>query len=244
MRAISSAKSQRMANIVTAARNLMRDTGDAGFSMRALADAAGVSIATPYNLFGSKQAIMYALLDDDLASFSQSLNQIKTDEIDSFFKSVSLTTDLYATEPAYHRAVLLAIYSDGGKDYRSIFFEPRYVFLRNLVKGAINAGYLIEELDADAFALNISHTFFACNIEWAHKQLSLPELAQRVNYGMALALSAVATEKCRIDLQQRVLHSQKQLQNIWRKTLKEALKAGPLDPKIEELLADQLKHLK
>ena len=35
--------------IVRAARTLMQETGQAGFSMRGLADKAGLSIATPYN---------------------------------------------------------------------------------------------------------------------------------------------------------------------------------------------------
>jgi AcrR family transcriptional regulator len=60
------AKHKRRRQIVRDARALMQKTGDTGFSMRALAEQAGVSIATPYNLFGSKQTIMFAVLDDDL----------------------------------------------------------------------------------------------------------------------------------------------------------------------------------
>ncbi len=79
----------------------MQQTGDTGFSMRALADEAGVSIATPYNLFGSKQTIMFAVLDADLEYYQKRLAKVRVDELDVFFKAVSLATSLYSTEPAF-----------------------------------------------------------------------------------------------------------------------------------------------
>jgi AcrR family transcriptional regulator len=62
-------KSQRRGAIVEAARRLMHDSGNTGFSIRSLAEQAGVSLATLYNLFGSKQAILVALLNADFESF-------------------------------------------------------------------------------------------------------------------------------------------------------------------------------
>ena len=53
-------KAERRRLIISAARDLIRETGNAGLSMRGLAARAGVSLATPYNLFGSKRAIVVA----------------------------------------------------------------------------------------------------------------------------------------------------------------------------------------
>src|SRR6185295_3324471 len=58
------AKAERRARIIRAARELIRETGNAGLSMRAIASRAGVSLATPYNLLGSKRAIVLAVLQD------------------------------------------------------------------------------------------------------------------------------------------------------------------------------------
>jgi len=58
------AKAERRRRIIAAARDLIRETGNAGLSMRALAQRAGVSLATPYNLLGSKRAIFDLLTDD------------------------------------------------------------------------------------------------------------------------------------------------------------------------------------
>ena len=56
------AKAERRHRIIAAARDLIKETGDTGLSMRAIAARAGVSLTTPYNLFGSKRAIVIALL--------------------------------------------------------------------------------------------------------------------------------------------------------------------------------------
>ncbi len=58
------AKAERRRQIVRAARELIVERGDAGLSMRELARRAGVSQATPYNLFGTKRAILLAVLQD------------------------------------------------------------------------------------------------------------------------------------------------------------------------------------
>ena len=47
----------RRRNLALAAQALIRERGDAGFSMAQLAERAGVSPATPYNLVGSKAAL-------------------------------------------------------------------------------------------------------------------------------------------------------------------------------------------
>lgn len=47
-------RAARCRNLVDAAHALIRETGGTGFSMVQLAEKAGVSPATPYNLLGSK----------------------------------------------------------------------------------------------------------------------------------------------------------------------------------------------
>ena len=54
-------KLERRERILAAAQELIRATGSLGLSMRALALKAEVSLATPYNLFGSKGAVLHAL---------------------------------------------------------------------------------------------------------------------------------------------------------------------------------------
>src|SRR6185295_15437479 len=59
------AKAERRLRIINAARDLIRETGDTNLSMRTIAKRAKVSLATPYNLFGSKRAVVLAVLEDE-----------------------------------------------------------------------------------------------------------------------------------------------------------------------------------
>jgi AcrR family transcriptional regulator len=210
------AKHKRRKQIVRAARALMQQTGDTGFSMRALAEQAGVSIATPYNLFGSKQTIMFAVLDADLEYYQKRLAKVRDDELDVFFKAVSLATSLYSTEPSFYRAVLFAVYNDGGREFRSMFGGPRHAMWKGFVQDAVTAGYLSDEVEPDAFAINLGRTFFSAILEWVSGELSLPELEAWVQYGFALSLSAMATPKGRERLHNKALDQQKRLQKLWK----------------------------
>lgn len=213
------AKQQRRDDIARAARKMMQRTGKTGFSMRALAEEAGVSIATPYNLFGSKQAVMFAVLDADLAQYQQRLEQMKSDEIDAFFKAVSLATELYGSEPNFYRAVLFAVYNDGGTEFRSMFSGPRHAMWKQLVENAITAGQLSPEVDTTAFAVNLGNVLFSCILEWVYGQLSLPELEARGQYGFALALSGMSTPESAERLRRKVIQTQKRLRVLFKQRL-------------------------
>ena len=84
------AKQIRRKQILAAARDLIGETSETKFSMRALAERAGVSLVTPYNLFGSKQAIMFALLDEDISKFGAQLARSRKDPLDMLFQAVTL----------------------------------------------------------------------------------------------------------------------------------------------------------
>ena len=212
-------KDVRRRRIVRAARELMQQTGDAGFSMRALADQAGVSIATPYNLFGSKQTVMFAVLDADLEHYQKRLAKLRVDELDVFFKAVTLATSLYSTEPAFYRAVLFAVYNDGGREFRSMFGGPRHAMWKGMVQDAINAGFLSDAVEPDAFAINLGRTFFSAILEWVSGELSLAELEAWAQYGFALALSAMATRASADRLHDKVIAQQVRLRKLWKKRL-------------------------
>ena len=233
-------KNIRRKRIVKAARLLMQDSGEPGFSMRALALQADVSIATPYNLFGSKEQILFSVLEDDLEQYSAVLTDQNSDEIQVFFDAVSLTTSLYASESTFYRAILNTVYLEGSDKFLASYRGPRHVMWKNLVKAAIQKGFLVSETDPDAFAINIRHGFLAAILQWAKGDLSITELEARAHYNVALSLSAMATPLVRERLFKKITDAQNELQQIWQAGIKQALATGPLDAVVAELAADQL----
>src|SRR5690606_28726569 len=60
---------ERQNRIIDTAERLIRETGNTNFSVRRLAAESEVSPATPFNLFVSKEAILYSLLLKNLDRF-------------------------------------------------------------------------------------------------------------------------------------------------------------------------------
>lgn len=66
-------KARNRQRILAAAEQILLTQGPEALSMRGLAEQAGVSLRTPYNLFGSKTAVLGALLMNTLERFAQPL---------------------------------------------------------------------------------------------------------------------------------------------------------------------------
>lgn len=233
-------RNPRRDDIVDAARRLIRDSGEGGFSMRNLAVAAGVSIATPYNLFGSKQAILVAVLDADLADYQRELSAMQADEIGVLFDASALLTAVLSREPDFYRNALAAVAHDA-PEFRVMVNAPRYLVWKRLLRQATEAGLLNDQVDPDAFAIASSQLMLASLREWTAGALTLEEMDARNEYGLALTLSAIATERSRGCLQARMRAAEFRLQRMWRVALMDRLERGDLDDEARALLADQLK---
>jgi AcrR family transcriptional regulator len=236
-------KTRRRKKIIQAARLLMQNSDEPGFSMRALAVKANVSIATPYNLFGSKEQILSSVLEDDLEQYCSELKRNSADELQVFFDAVTLTTKLYASEGTFYRAILNTVYVEGSDKYLASYRGPRHLMWKNMVKQAVLAGYLIPEIEADAFAINLRHGFLAAILQWAKGDLSIEELKARAHYHVALSLAAMATPIARERLHLNIQKIQIQLQGIWQDGLRKAMASGPLDAVVAELAVDQMAFL-
>lgn len=207
------AKDARRSAIVQAARRLMQATGEDGFSMQALADAADVSPMTPYNLFGSKQAVMLAVLDDDLARFEARLARVRADELETIFKAVTLARKLYAAEPDFYRAVFRgALPGTAGTADRNRFRAPRRAVWTRLLQRAVEAGHIRGEPDAVIVGPSLSQIVQACVLDWLSGVLTLAQFEARAHTGIALLLLGIAAPAARPRLLDRIATSRRTLQ--------------------------------
>jgi len=96
--------------ILDAAERLLGQ-GSAAFSMRELAEEAGVSFATPFNQFGSKAAIMFALsarrIDAMRDEFARAIRPGTA--IARVLVAVDIAATVMLSAPAVNRAVMAAI---------------------------------------------------------------------------------------------------------------------------------------
>jgi len=100
--------------VLDAAERLLAQ-GGAAFSMRELAEEAGLSFATPFNQFGSKSAIMLALSARRIASMHARLADatLPRAALARVLLAVDIATAVMLAAPPVNRAVMGAIGAPG-----------------------------------------------------------------------------------------------------------------------------------
>lgn len=193
-------KAERRRRIIHAARDLIRETGNAGLSMRALAARAGVSLATPYNLFGSKRAIALAVLDDVREYQGRFAGLRAKEPLDRLFAAVDMAVAYYVKDPQFYRTVWASVF-DASDDIRSQIYSPeRDAFWRGLVEAAAQAGVLAPDVDIDLLFKALDRSFGAAMLEWVVGELPIEKLAPTIRHSYALMLKGAATDAWRATL--------------------------------------------
>lgn len=234
------ARPPRRALILEAAVDLLRRGGANALNMRALAEAAGVSIATPYNIFGSKEAVLLAVMDADLAAHQARFDARPQPAVTDLLAACTATIDHLTADPDYYRALLSALAQSGNSDLRLLTNGPRYLIWKGLVRGARDAGELRSDLDLDALAIAIYQQMAAPITEWVQDGMAASELAARTRFGLALVLLGAATARSRKTLERACSAAQHTLQAQWQRNLQARLARGPLSADETALYADQL----
>lgn len=194
-------KAKRRQAIVSAARELIRETGETGLSMRALAARANVSLATPYNLFGSKQGVLVALSNIEAEAFGKMFQaQASTNSLSRIFEYVDMTFSLYRSDEKYWRVMLRILYRSEDAQLRERLRKPRVRFLRALLKDAIVAGNLDSELSVDFVSRALFGIYLYTVQEWVHEQISLERARLETGFGYSLILLAEAAEHAKPEL--------------------------------------------
>lgn len=208
-------KTDKRAQIVEVARKLMRSHKTTGFSMRQLAEVSAVSIATPYNLFGSKQGVIAAVMDTDLDDFKDRLLIENTNSLDVIFNLVNVTVQLFAEQPNYYKTGALAVHQETDASIKSSFGLPRQALMKNLVQQAIQHGHISHRMNADSLSISLSMQFYSWIQLWANDVISLGELETRGHYAFALTLAGAATDTSRDGLFDKIVDLQSTLPESW-----------------------------
>ncbi|MBS0365160.1 MAG: TetR/AcrR family transcriptional regulator [Proteobacteria bacterium] len=206
------AKADRKERIVAAARALIRETGDSGLSMRTLAERSGVSLATPYNLFGSKRAILLALLEDVHDFNERFQHNPRTNALERIFEALHLALEYCRKDPRLYRALWSAVLDAGGEDAReAIVSLHSNEFWEALLGTAIRQGVLREEIAVKPLRRSLDLVYVGAMSHWIYGGVSNQELEPLVSYGYALVLRGAANASSHGALDRRIADFQKML---------------------------------
>lgn len=190
-------KADRRRRIVDAARAIIRETGETGLSMRALAERAQVSVTTPYNLLGSKGRVLEQLVDEDFKIFLKAFEKSRPESgLDQIFEVVVLSCKYYREEPAYHRAVMGEMYLPNS-DTASLFGGDRLKLWRDVIATASEQGDIRNDIDLETLRGCLNLHFTSVLLAWIRQHIDVDELESRICYGFALLLLGAATDQAR-----------------------------------------------
>jgi AcrR family transcriptional regulator len=201
-------KAERRRRILQAAREMIRETGDAGLSMRALAERAGVSPATPYNLFGSRRAIVLAAVSDVPEFLTRFRGRPPKDAVEPLFRAADLAVEFYVEDPFFYRTLWRAVF-DATDDIRpEIYSAERDAFWRRLLDAADEAGVFEPSVDLELLWRALDRAFSSAMLEWVVGELPDAELAAAIRHGYALVLGGAASTAWRPALLDRLKDAQ------------------------------------
>ncbi|GGC87323.1 TetR/AcrR family transcriptional regulator [Chelatococcus reniformis] len=185
------AKRRRRVRIVSATMMLLREVELEALSITLVAEHAGVSPATVYNLFGNKSSVLKSVFDQDLAHFQAVFNERSgADGLDNFFIALDVATELYDEQPGLYRAMMYVSGREGNL-YAEIS-KPRVDFWCRLVAAARQSGRLRRDTDDAETGATLSFLARGGLSHWAEGMITTDELRRKLKVGFSLVLAAVA----------------------------------------------------
>lgn len=185
-------------SILAAAWQLIDDKGVDGFSMRELASRAGVSVATLYNIFESREAIVDACFNKALIDLRPLYDSLAdTEDLGALCLALAKAADILCESVSgsmYLKLTHNAAIAAGMGEHRA---TERVV---PELEAAVLRGELSLDVDIDALRSVIEAVFFSTVRLEAFGAISAEERRRRIISGMRLVLLAGATELGRSSL--------------------------------------------
>lgn len=206
-------KAERRGRIIAAARRLIAEVGYDGLNMRALADAAHVSVPTLYNLFGSKHAILAAEMQDAFRSVAGALDLKKRgDAVERAGTILQAGIKNLLSMPGYYRELVHVMLTSRETDELRRSIEDQYVALMagNLRAGQAD-GELADWFDPDVLSRQMFFTFMMVVLGWARGECDDDGLQLIAPYGQGMLLLGVARGSTAARLVERVRRLQSRL---------------------------------
>lgn len=174
-------------------------------SMRRLAEAAGVSPATPYNIFGTKRRLFVALYDEQRQGLIDRLAASgQPDAFAGMFHAIHLFGRELATEPAFFRALFATIYASDPSEDEPRAEDPAADFWRSIVADLKAEGLIRQTVSVEAFSANFLYLIGGATLDWVEGRMGVDRWEAAVGYGLALASLTVATDRSRAGLEARL----------------------------------------
>jgi AcrR family transcriptional regulator len=207
----------RRERIIASARKIIFRDGLESLSLRRMAEEAGITVPTLYNLIGSRDHIIAALCDDALDELDRRLDALDahTSGLMRAEAIVVLSAKLFCGEPKVYRPVVQAVEYQAlqrGATPRGIRALARCASLQaEACRLAARDGALRGRLDPDLLGEQILDLYRVAMRRWVMKDLDDLGFLDYALQGLFVCLLADATEQAAPMIRLRLSEIQKRL---------------------------------
>lgn len=189
-------KSKRRRAILDAARDIILREGEAAMTMRSMAAQAGVSPATPYNLFGSKQAILQAVYDEDYEDFARFFDKhASKGALIRVFDLADVSIRYFERQPEFYRALIGILQRNSGSEVESRSWSLRIAYMQRLLRDCVAADELRDDAPIDLVSSALLRIFKAIAQEWVEGTVTLEGARHELGVSFGLVLASLVTSK-------------------------------------------------
>lgn len=187
---------ERRTRILNAAERLIRKTHSTDFSVRALAVAAEVSPVTPFNLFGSKEGLLYALLSRSLDRFfSKGLVFKSTDPNYHVIEAAEIAVEIFVNDPNFLRPLYQVLLGVSHSQHRPKFMERTFAYWKTAVLTIPGITKTHGEANVNLLTHALMAHFIGLLELWVHKDFDDDGFRVHAICGIILMVSSVVSKK-------------------------------------------------
>ena len=182
----------RKGRILDAAEHLIRETGGTDFSVRHLAKVSEVAQATPFNLFGSKEGLLYALLSRTLEDIiARGLRFRSSDPLMHVVEAATNAVEMFARDPAFMRPLYQVLLGVNDPVHRPRFMQRSLGFWRAAIAQIPDQGLLRGLQQREAVVAAMQAQFLGLLEFWIYREIDDAAFRDHAAYGVMLTLMAV-----------------------------------------------------
>lgn len=191
-------KDERRTRLIRAARQLIAENEDGHFSMKELASRGGFSLATPYNLLGSKLAILHEVFRAEENGFQKTTFKFHPGvPVESVIKTVETLIAVIIRNANFYRGIARAITRLSTDDFRATILPISATLFRPLVDGLIEDGAIIAQISPDTISAHLLRIFNSTFFMWAALDWDEAEFLHEMKSGFAFCFLGLFDEQHR-----------------------------------------------
>ena len=180
-------KDQRRSRLIRAARDLITEREDGNFSMQELATRAGLSLATPYNLLGSKASILQEVYRAETEGFRRANKAVESKPpAERIMATADHAVDVFSRSPKFYRNLSRSLSTLGSDELRQLINPLTDVMLQPLVEELTAEGAIEIAISPAVITSQLQHIFESIYARWAALDWSEAHFRKQLRTGFAL----------------------------------------------------------